>query len=319
MDIREIANKVIDVELQGIQSIYSIIDENFIAVIHLLASCGGRIVIAGIGKSAIIAQKIVATLNSTGSPAMFMHAADAVHGDLGMVQPADTVLLISNSGTTPEITYLATTLHQQNRKFIAMTSNVHSFIAQKACHTILYPILQEACPNHLAPTTSTTVQLVIGDILAVCLLSIKGFSRADFAMHHPGGMLGKELNMKVIDILQPLDYYPQVVETDSMKEVIIEISSKRMGATAVCTPGGKVIGIITDGDIRRMLEKNENIHAIQAKDILQKNPKTITPTTLLVNALKLVNRHSISQLIIEENGQYRGMLHLHDLVKEGFV
>jgi len=274
-------------------------------------------VITGIGKSAIIAQKIVATMNSTGTPALFMHAADAIHGDLGMIQPDDVVILISKSGESPEIKALLPFIKNFGNKVIAICGNVTSYLATHADIFINTTIDAEACPNNLAPTTSTTAQMVMGDALAVSLLQLKGFSDRDFAKFHPGGNLGKRLYLKVKD-LSSKNAQPQVNANASLREIIIEISGKYLGATAVIE-NDQLLGIITDGDLRRMLETQENPTSLLAKDICSKNPKSIEASELAVQALELMRQKDITQLIVTENGVYAGMIHLHDLVREGLI
>lgn len=305
-------------EADAIQQLASMLDDNFEKVIDCLANCRGRIVISGIGKSAIIAQKIVATLNSTGSPSIFLHAADAIHGDLGMVQQEDVVVVISKSGESPEIKILLPLIKNFGNCLIAITGNLESYLAKKSDFVLNTTVDQEACPNNLAPTTSTTAQLVMGDAVAICLMEKKGFNTEDFAKFHPGGALGKKLYLRVKDLYG--DHEKPEVKTDaSIKEVIMEMTKKRLGVTAVINDGGKLVGIITDGDLRRMLEKTDTIQQVAAKDIMTENPKTIEPNEMAVNALDLMRRHSITQLVVAQDGNYLGVLHLHDLVKEGLI
>ncbi|MFN0034258.1 MAG: SIS domain-containing protein [Saprospiraceae bacterium] len=277
-----------------------------------------RLVVTGIGKSAIVAQKIAATLNSTGSPALFLHAADAIHGDLGMVQPADFVICLSKSGETPEIKVLAPLVKNFGNPLVAITANRHSSLARQADYLLYTPIEQEADPNNLAPTSSTTSQMALGDALAVALLSRKGFGTQDFAKFHPGGALGKQLYLRVQD-LYLLHERPAVNLDATLPEVILEISSKRLGATAVVGPESQLLGIITDGDLRRMLQRGGDFGAVCARDIFSPAAKAVGPDTLAVDALALMRQHSISQLLVAENGHYLGIVHLHDLLREGLV
>lgn len=305
-------------EADAVLQLASQLDESFERAIDCLAACKGRIVISGIGKSAIIAQKIVATLNSTGSPAIFLHAADAIHGDLGMVQPEDVVIVISKSGESPEIKVLAPLVKSFGNCLVAITGNMSSYLARKSDFILNTTVAQEACPNNLAPTTSTTAQLVMGDALAVCLMEKRGFQLEDFAKLHPGGTLGKKLYLRVKDLYAENEK-PEVKTDQSVKEVIMEITRKRLGVAAVTGTDGKLVGIITDGDLRRMLEKSDTIQHIRAVDIMSLNPKTISPSEMAVNALDLMRQNEIMQLVVAEDGNYLGILHLHDLVKEGLI
>lgn len=291
------------------------IDNRFVEVVHLLLKIEGRLVVTGVGKSAIIAQKLVATFNSTGQPALFMHAADAIHGDLGYVQKGDVVLCISKSGDSPEIKALVPLVKSMGNELIGMYSNDQSFLAKNSDYTLFTPIEREACPNNLAPTTSTTAQLAMGDALAVALMEQRGFTSRDFARYHPGGALGKKLYTKVSDLLGDTSN-PQVNKDASVREVIMEISSKRLGATAV-TNGNELLGIITDGDLRRMLEKNHDISQATASDIMSQSPKTIQQDTLAVEAFGLMESNSITTLVVLNKAAYRGIIHLHDILKEG--
>lgn len=274
-------------------------------------------VITGIGKSAIIASKIVATLNSTGTPAIFMHAADAIHGDLGLILEDDVVICISKSGNTPEIKVLVPLIKSAHNKMIAITGNKDSFLGLQADFVLNAYVEKEACPNNLAPTTSTTAQLVIGDALAICLLEKRGFSSKDFAKYHPGGSLGKKLYLRVHNI-SSINQRPQVDANASIKEVIVEISEKLLGVTAVIE-NDKIIGVITDGDLRRMLSKTDDFSSLTAKDIMSENPKRISPEAMAVDAKELMEDFGITQLLVEDNGKYAGVIHLHDLVKEGII
>ncbi|MCX6298201.1 MAG: KpsF/GutQ family sugar-phosphate isomerase, partial [Bacteroidetes bacterium] len=284
----------------------------------LIYASKGRLVISGIGKSAIVAQKIVATLNSTGTPALFMHAADAIHGDLGMIQEADIVLIISKSGESPEIKVLVPLIRNFGNTLIAMVGNMDSFLAKESAIVLNTTVSQEACPNNLAPTSSTTVQMVMGDVIAVCLMELNGFSQRDFAKYHPGGNLGKRLYLRVGE-LSKQNASPKVLASASLKEVIVEITQKRLGITAVVNEQNQIIGIITDGDLRRMLEKSSSLDQITAKDILTLNPKTIGADNLAVEALEILRNNDISALLVADNNEYLGVLHLHDLVREGIV
>jgi len=286
--------------------------------VNTIANSKGRLVVSGIGKSAVIAQKIVATLNSTGTPSIFMHAADAIHGDLGMVLKDDIVLIISKSGESPEIKALVPLVRNFGNIIIGMVGSLQSYLAKNSTIILNTTVEQEACPNNLAPTTSTTAQLVMGDALAVCLMELKGFQSDDFAKFHPGGLLGKKLYLKVADLINNNEK-PKVLPTQSLKEVIVEMTQKRLGITAVVDTGNKLIGIITDGDLRRMLEKNTAIDSIKAGDIMTANPKTIEPDKLAVDALNLLRKNEITQLAVTANGNYEGILHLHDLIREGLI
>jgi arabinose-5-phosphate isomerase len=316
--IRHIALQAIETEAASVKGLASFIDNSFEAIIHLIHQSKGRLVVSGIGKSAIIAQKIVATLNSTGTPSLFMHAADAIHGDLGMITSDDTVLLISKSGESPEIKVLVPLIKNFGNTLIGMVGNTSSFLAQQANYILDTTVEKEACLNNLAPTSSTTAQMVMGDVLAVCLMELNGFKDRDFARFHPGGNLGKRLYLRVEE-LAAANEKPAVLATASLRTVIVEITEKRLGVTAVTDEEGKLIGIITDGDLRRMLEKTTDISRIKASDILTANPITVSPQTLAVEALTILKDRDISQLAVTENGMYKGILHLHDLVREGIV
>ena len=311
------AKKTILSESESIAKLATLLDDNFVKSVEHISTSDGRLVITGIGKSAIIAQKIVATLNSTGTPSQFLHASEAIHGDLGMVQPGDTVICISKSGNSPEIKVLAPLLKSYGNTLIAMTGNSTSFLGKEADYILNTYVEHEACPNNLAPTNSTTAQLVMGDALAVCLMEIKHFTAEDFAKYHPGGALGKKLLLRISDMLDHT-HRPVVSPDSSIKEVIVEISEKRLGVTAVIE-NEKVIGIITDGDIRRMLNKTENIAGLTAKDIMTVNPKTIKSSELVSDALNILEDFSITQLVVVDNENYTGVLHLHDILKEGIV
>jgi len=305
-------------EAQAIQGLSSFIDDDFEKAIEAMANCKGRVVISGIGKSAIIAQKIVATLNSTGTGSIFMHAADAIHGDLGMVQRDDIVMIISKSGSSPEIKVLVPLIRNFGNILIAMVGNIDSYLAKQSNIVLNTTVDQEACPNNLAPTTSTTAQLVMGDALATCLIELKGFGSDDFAKLHPGGMLGKKLYLRISDIYGDNEK-PAVLLNQSLKEVIVEITKKRLGATAVTDAQKNLRGVITDGDLRRMLEKDHLSENIRAEDIMSQHPKIIDPDELAVNALDIMRKNEISQILVVRDGKYLGMVHLHDLLKEGFI
>lgn len=316
--IKQVALKTIELEAQSITGLASFINDDFEKAVTAIAACKGRLVIGGIGKSGIIAQKIVATLNSTGTPSIFMHAADAIHGDLGMVQQEDVVMIISKSGESPEIKVLIPLIRNFGNTLIAMVGSVDSYLAKNSNIILNTTVEQEACPNNLAPTTSTTAQLVMGDALAVCLMELKGFHSDDFAKFHPGGMLGKKLYLRVSDLYAGNEK-PKVLSGKSIKEVIVEITAKRLGITAVVDGNDNLLGIITDGDLRRMLEKDTAIDTIKADDIMTANPKTIGPGELAVDALDMLRKNGISQLAVTENKKYLGIIHLHDLIREGLI
>jgi arabinose-5-phosphate isomerase len=315
--ILNIAKKTIETEAEAISNLASLLDDSFAEAVEHILHSKGRVIVSGIGKSAIIASKIVATLNSTGTPAIFMHAADAIHGDMGIIQEDDVVILISKSGNTPEIKMLAPLIRQGNNLLIGMTGHKDSFLGKQADYIFNTYVEKEACPNNLAPTTSTTAQLVLGDALAICLLELRGFSSRDFAKYHPGGTLGKKLYLRVSDIAQN-NMKPQVDINADVKQVIIEISEKMLGATAVLE-GGMIKGIVTDGDIRRMLNKYENINGLKAGDIMTSNPKTIGTEVLAIKALKEMQDKGISQLLAVDGDSYVGVVHLHNLINEGIL
>ena len=316
-DIIASAKKSILSQSESISKLVNYIDTDFVKAVETIFNSKGRLVVTGIGKSAIIAQKIVATLNSTGTPSLFLHASEAIHGDLGMVQPDDVVICISKSGNSPEIKVLVPLLKRFGNKLIAITGNVTSFLGKEADYTLNTFVEKEACPNNLAPTNSTTAQLVIGDAIAICLMEMKNFTAEDFAKYHPGGALGKKLLLRVGEMLDTT-HKPIVSSDSSVKTVIVEISEKRLGVTAV-VENEKVIGIITDGDIRRMLNKTETISGLTAKDIMTINPKTIKTTDLVSDALNILEDFSITQLVVVDGSEYKGVLHLHDILKEGIV
>lgn len=315
--ILDIAKKTISNEAEAIQNLTTLLNPSFSEAVTHIFNSTGRVVISGIGKSAIIASKIVATLNSTGTPAIFMHAADAIHGDLGTIQEHDTVICISKSGNTPEIKMLVPLIKKGGNTLIALTGNLESVLAKQSDYILNSFVEKEACPNNLAPTTSTTAQLVIGDALAICLLELRGFSSKDFAKYHPGGSLGKRLYLRVADISLN-NMKPQVDVNADVKKVIVEISEKMLGVTAVLE-NNKVVGIVTDGDIRRMLNKYDAINGLTAKDIMSVNPKTIENNMLAVKALELMQSKGISQVLAIENDTYMGVVHLHNLINEGIL
>ncbi|MFZ9980782.1 MAG: KpsF/GutQ family sugar-phosphate isomerase [Cyclobacteriaceae bacterium] len=317
-NIRSIAVRTLNKEAKAIENLTNCIDGDFEACVMEIFRSRGRVVVTGIGKSAIIANKIVATLNSTGTPALFLHAADAIHGDVGMVQPEDIVICISKSGNTPEIKVLTPLLKRRGSKLVALVSNTQSYLATHADFVLNATIEEEACPNNLAPTTSTTAHMAMGDALAVCLLELRDFSGEDFAKFHPGGALGKQLYLKVDDIY-PGHQFPSVRSETGIKDVIIEISSRRLGAAAVTGENGILEGIITDGDLRRMLEKHSDLEGLKAADIMSKNPRTVQKGEFAVRALEIMQKNNITQLIVTEEDRAVGFIHLHDLLKEGIV
>lgn len=316
--IIRIAKETISIEQKAIANLENLVDEEFAEAVSHIYNSNGRVVISGIGKSANIATKIVATLNSTGTPAIFMHAADAIHGDLGTVQKNDTVICISKSGNTPEIKVLVPLIKNGGNKLIAITSNRTSFLGSEADYVLHAYAEKEACPNNLAPTTSTTAQLVMGDALAVSLLKLKDFTSSDFAKYHPGGALGKRLYLRVSDLISKNEK-PAVKANASIKDVIIEISNKRLGVTAVIDDNNKIIGIITDGDLRRMLAETLDFNSLNASDIMSASPKTLTSDAMAVEAKELLEENNISQVLIEDNNEFSGVVHIHDLVKEGII
>ena len=318
VDITRIAQQVIEIEAETVLALKSSIDKGFIDCVNTIFESSGRLVISGIGKSALIANKIVATLNSTGTPAIFMHAADAIHGDLGMIQANDIVLCISKSGETPEIKVLVPLLKASGNILIGMVSNKDSYLGKHAQYILHTPVSKEADPNNLAPTASTASQMAMGDALATALLALRGFSPSDFAQYHPGGSLGKQLYLRVSDIY-PQNEKPIVFEEDNIREIIMQITSKRLGVTAVLNESKKIKGVITDGDLRRMLESEKDISHLKAKDIMNKSPKQIEGNALAVKALEIMREFSITQLLVVENGRYLGIIHLHDLIREGLI
>ena len=316
--VKQVALRTIELESQSISGLSQFINADFEKAVSIIADNKGRLVISGIGKSAVIAQKIVATLNSTGTPSMFMHAADAIHGDLGIVQQDDVVMIISKSGESPEIKVLVPLIKNFRNVLIGMVGSIDSYLAKQSDIILNTTVEQEACPNNLAPTTSTTAQLVMGDALAVALMEMKGFTSDDFAKFHPGGTLGKKLYLRVAD-LYVKNEKPRLSQDASLKEIIFEISSKRLGATAIVDVNDKLLGIITDGDLRRMLEKKISLENIKAADIMTATPKSISADNLAVDALDQMRKKAITQLVVTDNGKYLGFIHLHDLIREGLI
>ena len=315
--ILSIARRTLETESKAIHNLINQLDEQFAQAVQHILKSQGRVVVTGVGKSAIIASKIVATLNSTGTPAIFMHAADAIHGDLGTIQKNDVVVCLSKSGNTAEIKALLPLIKNGSNKLIGITGNMDSVLSKQADFVLGAYVEKEACPNNLAPTTSTSAQLAIGDALAICLLELRGFSSSDFAKYHPGGALGKKLYLRVADIVVN-NQKPLVDVNSSVKEVIVEISEKMLGVTAVMD-NNKVVGVVTDGDIRRMLSKYDNIGELTAKGIMTKDPKSVDVDTLAVKALKMLQDNGISQLLAFDNGTYSGVVHLHNLINEGIL
>jgi arabinose-5-phosphate isomerase len=318
VSIKQIALTTIELEAGAIAALAEYINIDFEKAVQAIADCKGRIVISGMGKSAVIAQKIVATLNSTGTPSIFMHAGDAIHGDLGIVQQEDIVIILSKSGESPEIKVLVPLIKNFGNTLISIVGNIESYLAKQSDIILNTTVSQEACPNNLAPTSSTTAQLVMGDALAVCLMELRGFQSDDFAKFHPGGALGKKLYLRVAD-LYIHNERPAVSPQQTLKEAIVEMTRKRLGVTAVVDNENNLLGIITDGDLRRMLEKSVAIDSIKVKDIMSGNPKTIEPGRLAVDALDVLRKNEISQLVVAEKGKYLGIIHIHDLLKEGLI
>ncbi len=312
-----LAIETLDIEAKAIENLKQFINNDFAKCIELLVASQGHVIVTGIGKSAIIAQKMVATFNSTGTPAAFMHAADAIHGDLGIIQKKDVIICISNSGNTAEIKVLAPLLKSGGNKLIAMTGNSESVLAKHADFLLNTSVTKEACPNNLAPTSSTTAQIAMGDALAVCALMLRGFSENDFAKYHPGGSLGKKLYLKVGEMYQS-NAKPEVSVNDSIRKVIIEISSGRLGATAVIDKN-KLVGIITDGDLRRMMEDNNSFDHLIAEKIMSLNPRTVEKDTLAADAFLTMKSMNISQIIVTDKNKFLGFVHLHDFLREGII
>jgi arabinose-5-phosphate isomerase len=318
INIAAIGRRTVNLEASAILAMEAFIDESFEHVVHLLYKMKGRLVISGIGKSAIIGQKMVATFNSTGTPAIFMHAADAIHGDLGMVQEDDVVMIISKSGASPEIKVLVPLIKNLGNPLISMVGSLGSYLAVHGDFVLNTTVPQEACPNNLAPTTSTTAQMVMGDALAVCLMEQKGFTSDDFAKFHPGGVLGKKLYLRVSELSEQNEK-PMVGVDSRLKDVIVEMTQKRLGITAVTDKNDGLLGVITDGDLRRMLEKGGDFENMMATSIMSPNPKTIEANSLAVGALDLMRKNNITQLLVVDNNKYVGVIHLHDLIKEGLI
>ena len=316
-NILQTARDTILIEAEAIKKLADRVDSDFESAVETILNSNGRVIVTGIGKSANIATKIVATMNSTGTPAVFMHAADAIHGDLGNIQKSDVVICISKSGNTPEIKVLLPLIKNSGNQIIAITGNPDSFLGRHADHVLNSHVEKEACPNNLAPTTSTTAQLVIGDALAVCLLSMKDFTSRDFAKYHPGGTLGKKLYLRVSDLVSNNEI-PEVRPDTPIKDVIVEISEKRLGTTAV-VENEKLVGIVTDGDIRRMLERNTDIKSLKASDVMTPDPIQVESDTMAVEALDIMEQKNITQILVSENGKYVGVVHFHDLLKEGII
>jgi arabinose-5-phosphate isomerase len=317
--ILAVGRRTVELETRSVEGLQAYLNEDFAQAVQAIFHCKGRLVVSGIGKSAIVAQKIVATFNSTGTPALFLHAADAIHGDLGMVQEADIVLIISKSGESPEIKVLVPLIKNFGNQLIGMVGQTQSFLAQQADFVLNTTVSKEACPNNLAPTSSTTAQMVMGDALAVCLMEMKGFNGQDFAKFHPGGNLGKRLYLRVKD-LYVQNQRPQISPEAALKEIIISISGSRLGVTVVTDFSQKVLGVITDGDLRRMLEKEAELTSVRAEKIMTRNPKQIGPDAMAIEALDLLRKHDITQLVVVDTNQhYLGVLHLHDLIKEGLL
>ena len=319
-EIKQSALTAIKIELNTVTKLQEFIDDTFAESIQLIGNCEGRVIVTGIGKSAIIAQKIVASFNSTGTPAIFMHAADAIHGDLGIIKEKDIVLCLSKSGSSPEIKVLIPLIRNLglNTKIIAMVSATDSFLANNSDYVINAYAEREACPNNLAPTASTTAQLVMGDAMMVSLLEYRGFSSKDFALTHPGGALGKQLYLRVRDLYKNNEH-PFVHLGDKLDKIIMEISSKRLGTTAVLDETNHIAGIITDGDLRRMLQKKVNFEEITAKDIMSVNPKTVEEDVLAIDAYSTMKNNKITSLLVVTDHEYLGVVHIHDILREGIV
>ena len=316
--LKTIAQRTIEIEAKSIAEMTTFINDDFINAVELIGKTTGRLIVSGIGKSAIVAQKIVATLNSTGTASIFMHAADAIHGDLGMIQPNDIVLVISKSGDSSEIKVLVPLINNFGNILIGMVGNLESFLALNSTLVLNTTVQQEACPNNLAPTSSTTAQMVMGDALAVCLMEMKGFKSNDFAKYHPGGILGKKLYLRVADLANKNEK-PAVLLTATIKEVFVDMTNKRLGTTVVVSNDNKVLGIITDGDLRRMLERENDFTNLIAENIMTANPQKITENSLATEAMQILQQQNITQLVVEDDGKYFGIIHLHDLIGEGII
>jgi len=312
------ALRTLTLQANAVTALNAFINDDFVKAVEGIVASKGRLVVSGIGKSAIVAQKIVSTLNSTGTPSIYMHAADAIHGDLGMIQANDVVMIISKSGNSPEIKVLVPLVKGFGNLVIGMVGNTQSFLAQNANILINTSVSQEACPNNLAPTTSTTAQMVMGDALAICLMEIKGFNSDDFAKFHPGGSLGKKLYLRVADLLS-VNQKPFVAPESSLKDAIVAISRSRLGAAAVINESNQICGIITDGDLRRMLEKMDDLSTLKAKDIMSPSPKKISGSALAAEALELMRQNNINQLLVVDNECYSGIIHIQDLIREGII
>ncbi len=317
-NIIESATQTLQLQSQALLDIIPLLNNDLINAVTTIAASKARLVISGIGKSAIVAQKIVATMNSTGTPALFMHAADAIHGDLGMIQQHDVVIIISKSGESPEIKVLTPLIKNFGNTIIAMVGNMQSYLALHSDIVLNTTVIQEACPNNLAPTTSTTVQMVMGDVLAICLMQVKQFGDKDFAKYHPGGTLGKKMYLRVADLIKQHEK-PFVFTVDNIKNAIVEISKKRLGATAVLDTKKKLVGIITDGDVRRMFEQYEDFKNIVSENIMSKNAKVVQAETLAIHALEIMKENNISQLLVMNGDEYKGILHVQDLMREGII
>ena len=318
ISIRESGIRTIQLEADSIIQLLPFINDQFAKAVETIAASEGRLVVSGIGKSAIVGQKIVATHNSTGTPAIFMHAADAIHGDLGMVQEKDIVMIISKSGESAEIKFLIPLLKNFGNVLIGMVGNDQSMLAKQADIFLNTTVSKEACQHNLAPTSSTTAQMVMGDALALALMDMRGFNSKDFAKFHPGGILGKKLYLRVQDLVVH-NQKPKVKPESPLKEVIMQMTSNRLGATSVINEQNELLGIITDGDLRRMLEKSEKTTGLLAKDIMTKSPKTIGADALAVEALDMLRSHDISQLVVTDGNKFAGFIHLHDLIREGII
>lgn len=316
-NILEVAKRTIRIESTAVSNLENSLDSAFAKAVQHIHTAHGRVIITGIGKSAIIAMKIVATMNSTGTPAIFMHAADAIHGDLGIIQKNDVVICISKSGNTPEIKVLVPLIKNFENKLVAITSHRESFLGKEADFVLHAPIEEEACPNGLAPTTSTTAQLVVGDALAICLLELKGFTDKDFARYHPGGALGKKLYLRVQELVEQ-NSKPQVTSSSSLREVIVNISENRLGMTVV-VDDNNITGVITDGDLRRMLSTGKDIDSLSAVDIMSTSPKTIHTNDMAVQAREVMEEYNVSQLVAIDDNGYAGIVHIHDLIREGIL
>lgn len=316
--IISVASHAIELQAESVKQLKSFVNDDFAKAVQLIAASRGRLIVSGIGKSAIIAQKIVATLNSTGTPAVFMHAADAIHGDLGIIQKEDVVMIISKSGNSPEIKVLVPLVKNMGNTLVAMVGDTESHLAVHSQLVINTTVSKEACPNNLAPTTSTTAQMVMGDALAICLMEMKGFKSEDFARYHPGGALGKKLFLRVADLIA-MNAKPSVTPATGIREVIVEITRSRLGTVAVINEKQEIEGVITDGDIRRMMEKFPSIESLKASDVMGRSPKVIASEAMAAEALNMMRENNISQLLVAENGRYHGVIHLHDIIREGIL